>query len=92
MKKKKLGNLSLNKTIISNFKGNSILGGIDVTKEPPCTVFSDNGPCPTEIGCGTITGPTLTPTCAEGCTLPTIQLSYCNGGIPDPCESVQICA
>ena len=92
MKKKKLGNLSLNKTIVSHFNRNTILGGIDVTKEPPCTVFSDNGPCPTAIGCGTITGPTLIPSCADGCTLQTLQLSKCNGEVPPTCQSVQICA
>ena len=92
MKKKNVSlKLSLNRSRVSNFQSSQVIGGIDVTFASPCPTPSDHGPC------GSGTTPTITEisvvaSCAIGCTVPTIELSYCNNGIPNPCLSVQICA
>jgi hypothetical protein len=90
MKKKNVNfKLGLKKYQISNLQ--SVSGGIDVTFVSPCPTPSEHGPC----GSGTtpsITEISVVASCAIGCTRTTIELSYCNNGIPNPCLSVQICA
>jgi hypothetical protein len=90
MKKKNVSfKLSLKKYQVSNLQ--PVTGGIDVTHVWPCPTPSEHGPC----GSGTtptITGISVVASCAIGCTVPTVELSYCNNGIPNPCLSVQICA
>ena len=93
MKKKKISGLFLNKKTISKLNSAKITGGFDSpTKGGICPVKSERGPC-FSGECGPVTDPTLAPTCADGCTRNTIELSYCAGiTIPDPCLSVQVCA
>ncbi|AXG71272.1 hypothetical protein KORDIASMS9_03529 [Kordia sp. SMS9] len=90
MKKRNLSALKLNKKSISKLHFINNTGGNNVTREDPCPVKSERGPC--YSGDCVVTGDTLVATCAEGCTRPTVELSYCNGGIPDTCQSVQVCA
>jgi len=93
MKKKNLTTLRLNKSMISNLA--NINGGsfphfttISVnlaTCEPGCTTSQNN--------CGGgVTDATEAVTCADRCTRATIELSYCNNGVPQGCQSVQACA
>ncbi|WP_420570788.1 hypothetical protein [Kordia sp.] len=91
MKKKNVNlKLSLKKNRVSNLQSSGVKGGVNVTKQYPCPVQSEHGPCYSK-DC-IVTGPSIVATCAEGCTRPTIELSYCNNGIPNPCLSVQVCA
>ncbi|WP_298513501.1 hypothetical protein [uncultured Kordia sp.] len=91
MKKKNVNlKLSLKKNRVSNLQSYGVTGGANVTKESPCPVKSERGPCYSE-DC-IVTGPSIVATCAAGCTRATIELSYCNNGIPNPCLSVQVCA
>ncbi len=91
MKKKKLSaKLSLGKNRISNLQSTGVKGGNDVTQVSPCPGISEPGPCYSK---DCIIGPdSIVPTCAQGCTVPTVPISYCNNGVPNPCGSVQICA
>ncbi|MEM6684867.1 MAG: hypothetical protein AAF617_03640 [Bacteroidota bacterium] len=92
MKKKNLKALSLNKSKISNL----VKGGTNVDTQT--TIVSLILGCPpngttSKNNCGgSITDATLIPTCADGCTRATVELSYCNNGVPDSCQSVQACA
>lgn len=91
MKKKNVNlKLSLKKNRVSNLRSSNVRGGNDVTQVFPCPGISAPGPCYSKE---CVIGPdSIKPTCAQGCTVPTVPISYCNGGIPNPCGSVQICA
>lgn len=93
MKKKNLKVLALNKSKISNL----IKGGGSV--DTHATTISVNlntcspGRTTSQNNCGgSITEETVLPTCANGCTRATVELSYCNNGVPLNCQSVQVCA
>ena len=91
MKKKNVNfKLGLNKHRISNLETGSVSGGTDVTQAHPCVAQSAYIQC--EPGTSPVTDNSKTPTCAVGCTRATIELSYCNNGIPSPCLSIQVCA
>jgi len=96
MKKKKLDGLSLNKKTISGLNQDSLTGGIPTGSFNTCTApvsvnggltCNRNGTC--TGGGGTVTSPTLNATCANGCTVNSIQLSNC--GLTQ-CLSIQACA
>jgi len=92
MKKKNLKTLTLNKSKISNLV--KIQGGVFTY----FTTISVNlatcapGGTTSENNCGGVTDNTVVPTCDDGCTRATVELSYCNNGVPQDCQSVDVCA
>lgn len=91
MKKKNVSlALNLRKHRVSNLQSDGVTGGAYVTLISPCPTPSVHGPCGS--GNPSITEHSVAPTCAVGCTRATIELSYCNNGIPNPCLSIQVCA
>jgi len=92
MKKKKFIGLSLRKKTISNLNNTKIVGGgytdTCIGEGGDCGFGSNE--CQTD-DCGGGGGPAIT---QKTCTCDTLQLSYCAGipGVPDTCQSFQVCA
>ena len=92
MKKKNVKALSLRKSKISNLvKGGGAVDTYFTTISLNLNTCNPGGTT-SENNCGGVTDNTVTPSCAPGCTRATVELSYCNNGVPQGCESNQVCA
>ena len=86
MKKRKLSGLTLRKKMISNLS-HTLIGGIhteNCTKECSGT--------PNTFGNGACGGDPIDPDPTSRPTVNTLELSYCNGGLPETCMSIDPCA
>jgi len=90
MKKKNLKTLKLNKSKISNLV--KARGGSFTNVSVRLATCAPGGTTSANNCGGSVTENTIAPTCANGCTRATIELSYCNNGVPNSCQSVQACA
>ncbi|MCK8524390.1 class I lanthipeptide [Aquimarina sp. D1M17] len=90
MKKKKMSGLSLSKQTISRFNSSQIVGG-GHTDNTYGTCTNENTVSCNANGCSF---PHPQVTVGQGCTQPTLGLSYCSpgGGVPDGCRSYHPCA